>query len=299
MQYRTLGSTGMEVSVVGVGTWQFGGEWGRTYSQPEADAIFDAARDCGINLIDTAECYGDHTSEKFIGKAIEGDRDKWIVATKFGHKFHENFTRDDIIDPAGVVQQLEDSLRALRTDYVDLYQFHSLGDDAFQTEGLWETLLKEKEKGKIRHLGISIGKNTNIFQTRKATEVNAEAIQVVYNRLDHKAEAEVLPACKELNLGVLARVPLASGYLSGKYKIGASFPANDVRGKWHSQQVTDDCLREVEKIQREEVPEGVDMASWALAWCLRDPVVTTVIPGCKDPEQVSKNAAAASLLDKA
>ncbi len=292
MQYRTLGSTGLKVSVVGVGTWQFGGEWGRTYTQPEADAIFDAARETGINLIDTAECYGDHTSERFIGESIKRDREKWIVATKFGHKFHENFTRDDIVDPGGVLKQLEDSLRALQTDYIDLYQFHSHSDELFQTEGLWEMLAKEKEKGKIRHLGISLRSNTNLWQTEQAKVVDAEAIQVVYNRLDRAPEAEVLPCCEKNDLGVLARVPLASGYLSGKYKAGAKFPANDVRNAWHTDEQREKALAEVEKIRAEEVPEGADMASWALAWCLRNPAVTTVIPGCKDPAQVKSNAAA-------
>ena len=286
----------MEVSVVGVGTWQFGGEWGRNYEQREVDAIFNAARDCGINLIDTAECYGDHTSERFIGKAIESDRDQWVVATKFGHTFKENFERDTIIDPAGVVKQLDDSLRALRTDYVDLYQFHSLDDTAFQTESLWETLQAEVQKGKIRHLGISIGSNQNVWQTSQAPAVRAEAIQVVYNRLDRAPENAVFPECAKHNLGVLARVPLASGYLSGKYRPGATFADNDVRGKWHTDAAREAQLAEVEKIRREELPEGVDMAAWALAWCLRNPVVTAVIPGCKDAHQVKSNASAVALL---
>ncbi|TVR51229.1 MAG: aldo/keto reductase [Puniceicoccaceae bacterium] len=295
MHYRTLGSTGLEVSVVGFGTWQFGGEWGMEFDQPTVDAMFDEARACGINLIDTAECYGDHTSERLIGGAIARDREKWIVATKFGHKFFEPFKREERITPTQVVEQLEDSLRALRTDYVDLLQFHSLGDEQFRTEGLWETLAQEKAKGKVRHLGISIGWNGNITQTRAAPEVGAEVIQVVYNRLDRKPEEEVLPACRQLRLGVLARVPLASGFLSGKYRPGASFPANDVREVWMKNR-RDETLREVERIACEEVPEGVDMAQWALAWCLRNPAVTSVIPGCKSVEQVRSNAAAANLL---
>src|SRR5262245_53994303 len=124
MRYRTLGKTGMEVSVVGLGTWQFGGEWGLDYTQSEVDAVFDESRACGINFIDTAECYGHHLSEKFIGAAIERDRDRWIVASKFGHIFHGNYQREPAIHPEQVAKQLEDSLRALRTDYIDLYQFH-------------------------------------------------------------------------------------------------------------------------------------------------------------------------------
>ena len=107
MRHRTLGSTGLSVSVVGVGTWQLGGEWGKDYTQDEADAIFDAARACGINLIDTAECYGDHESERLIGAAIERDRDQWIVATKVGHKYHGPFDRTEPREPADVRQQHE------------------------------------------------------------------------------------------------------------------------------------------------------------------------------------------------
>ncbi|MEM6316003.1 MAG: aldo/keto reductase, partial [Planctomycetota bacterium] len=102
MQTRTLGSTGLDVTVVGIGTWQLGGEWGHHYTQPEADAIFDAARACGINFIDTAECYGDHVSERLIGAAVERDRDDWIIATKFGHKYHGFMNRTEPREPADV-----------------------------------------------------------------------------------------------------------------------------------------------------------------------------------------------------
>lgn len=295
MKYRTLGSTGLEVSVVGVGSWQFGGEWGRNYSDADAKAVIDTARDVGINLIDTAECYGDHLSEELVGKSIKGNRQSWIIATKFGHKFHDLFKRTIHYQPDEVQNQLEDSLKSLQTDYIDLYQFHSAGDEEFDTDGLWEMLQKQVDAGKIRHLGISIGANTNIYQTESAKKVNAETIQVVYNRLDRGPEEKVLPACIELNLGVLARVPLASGYLSGKYKPGANFTSTDVRSH-HEQKSIDKTLKEVEEIQKNEVPEGTDMAAWALSWCLRNPAVTTVIPGCKSPEQVKSNASAADLL---
>lgn len=295
MKYRTLGSTGLKVSVVGVGAWQFGGEWGIDYDEDAVAAILDAARESGINLIDTAECYGDHLSEKLIGAAVAKDREKWVIATKFGHHFSDRFTRSDKAQKDEVLKQLEDSLRALRTDYVDLYQFHSLGDPLFDNPALWEALRKEKEKGKIRHLGISIGSNQNVYQTGKAKEVGAESIQAIYNRLDRGPEASVFPICEKARLGVLARVPLASGFLSGKYKPGAGFPANDVRDKWWTAERRDQTAREVEEIQKKEVPAGVPMARWALAWCLKHPAVTAVIPGCKDPKQTRENAMAAEL----
>ena len=180
---------------------------------------------------------------------------------------------------------------------MDLYQFHSGSDEHFETPGLWEALDRMKQSGKVRHLGISIGANTNIHQTRKAPDVGAETIQVVYNRLDRAPEQEVLPACTELNLGVLARVPLASGYLSGKYtpEDADKFSDDDVRSKWHGVEKSRESLEQAQKIKETEVPEGVPMVQWALAWCLSNPAVTCVIPGCKTVDQVASNAAAADL----
>lgn len=295
MKYRTLGKTGLNVSVIGIGTWQFGGEWGLNYTQAEVDAILDRGRELGINLIDTAECYGDHLSESFIGDYLSRrNREDWLIATKFGHQFHERFTRTDRFDAAAVLQQLDASLKALKTDYIDLYQFHSGPDTAFDNDELWTLLDKQKQAGKILHLGTSIGSNDNLHQTEASTKVGVEAVQVVYNRLDRVPENRVFPSCERQQLGVLARVPLASGYLSGKYKPGAVFSETDVRHR-HDPESTRRQLEEVEEIRRNEVPEGVDMAQWALAWCLKNPVVSTVIPGCKNPAQVEANAAAAEL----
>ncbi|XEC95169.1 aldo/keto reductase [Paenibacillus tarimensis] len=294
MKYRKLGRTGLNVSVIGVGTWQFGGEWGMDFTQKQVDAILDKAKEVGINLIDTAECYGDHLSERLIGGYIENNRDDWIVATKFGHHFKGHLDRDQLWKPEQVLKQLDDSLKALRTEYIDLYQFHSGGDDVFDNDALWTILDKQVQAGKVRYLGISIGSNDNLHQTDAASEVNADVIQVVYNRLDRKPEERVFPSCERQNLGVLARVPLASGYLSGKYKPGAVFETNDVRNR-HNEKYQAEALRQVEEIRSNEVPEGVNMAEWALAWCLQHPAVTSVIPGCKNPEQVESNAAAADL----
>lgn len=294
MKYRKLGRTDLDVSVIGVGTWQFGGEWGKEFTQKEVEEILERAKEVGINLIDTAECYGDHLSELLIGNYLQKNREDWIVGTKFGHHFHGHRERTDHWTPKEVIKQLDDSLKALRTDYVDLYQFHSGSDEVFNNDELWTVLDKQVQVGKIRHLGISIGSNDNKYQTDLASQYNADVIQVVYNRLDRIPEERVFPSCQNQNLGVLARVPLASGYLSGKYKPGAVFGENDVRYN-HDQKKTEEKLQLVEEIQRNEVPDGVNMAQWALAWCLQHPAVTSVIPGCKNVEQVESNAKAADL----
>ena len=294
MKYRTLGSTGLSVSVVGIGTWQFGDEWGVSFTQGQVDAIFDAARETGVNLIDTAECYGDHKSEAFIGEAIKRDRERWVLATKFGHKFHGPFDRTEPRAPGDVVQQLEDSLKALQTDYVDLWQYHSWGDTQFFDEDVLAAVQKCKDQGKVRHLGNSVGSNTNVKQIDTSKAMDLEAIQIIYNRLDRAPEEASLPSCREQDLGVLVRLPLASGYLSGKYQPDAKFADNDVRSK-HDDEGRRQKIEEAMRIQREEVPEGVPMAPWALAWCLQHDAVTCVIPGCKSADQARDNAAAAEL----
>jgi aryl-alcohol dehydrogenase-like predicted oxidoreductase len=294
MKYRRLGKTNVKVSVIGVGTWQFGGEWGKNFTQDEVDRMFDAARSLGLNLIDTAECYGDHTSAALIGPAVARDRAHWVIATKFGHHFNAPFQRTEPREPADIQRQLEDSLKALRTDYVDLLQYHSWGDKDFDRDDVRLACEKLVQSGKVRHLGNSIGSNDNLHQVEASDHYHVEAIQLIYNRLDRKPEERVFAACQKQDLGVLARVPLASGFLSGKYKPGATFPEGDVRAKWKDPN-RDQKLAEVQRIAQSEVPAGVPMARWALAWCLQHPAVSCVIPGCKSVEQVQDNARAAEL----
>jgi aryl-alcohol dehydrogenase-like predicted oxidoreductase len=291
-----MGSTGLRVSVVGLGTWQFGGEWGRSFSQAEADTILDKAAELGINLIDTAECYGDHLSERLIGDYLSRrDRSRWIVATKFGHHFQKFMDRREDFSAADVRQQLEASLRALRVETIDLYQFHSGADAACLNEDLWAMLAEEKRAGRIRHLGISILGKGSELQAREARRLGAEVLQVIYNRMDRRPEQMYFPHAQRDKLGILARVPLASGLLTGKYRPGASFPANDWRSTFDAEKMRKD-LAEVERIQQTEVPAGAPMGQWALSWCLKNPLVTAVIPGCKDAAQVQANAAAATLV---
>lgn len=292
MNYRTLGSTGLEVSAIGAGTWQFGGEWAQDFSQPEVDAILDEAAELGINLIDTAECYGDHLSESLIGDYLSRrDRSRWIVATKFGHHFHSFMNRTEDFTPADVSRQLEASLRALRVDSIDLYQFHSGSDEFFQNDLLWRALEDLKRAGKFRHLGISILGKGSEFQARHAREFGAEVLQVIYNRLDRRPEQIYFPHALRDGLGILARVPLASGLLSGKYQPGAAFPPGDFRSTLDSAKLRHD-IEEALRIRETEVPAGMPMSEWAIRWCLQNPAVSAVIPGCKSPAQVRSNAAA-------
>lgn len=297
MRYRRLGRTGQDVSVIGLGTWQLGGEWGKDFTQPEVDAMVGRAAELGINLVDTAECYGDHLSEQLVGKAIGRTRDDWIVASKFGHRYLGDGARRDEWSAREVVAQLDRSLRALGTDRLDLYQFHSGDDEVFGNDELWTALAAQKAAGKVRFLGISVGDNATTAQVDRATDVGADVVQVVYSRLDREPEEELLGSCADQDLGVIAREALAGGLLTGKYAPGTTFtdPTDTRSGRDASEM--ERRLAKVAAISEDEVPSSVGMSRWALAWVLRHPAVTSVIPGCKSVAQVEANAAAADLVD--
>lgn len=299
MKFRALGKTGLEVSVVSLGTHQFSGEWDKEFSPGEVSQILGRARDLGINSVDTAECYGDHQVEHLIGEAIRSRRDEWIVATKFGHAYDDSARKFSACSVDQVRRQLDASLKALKTDRIDLYQFHSGTNAEFDSIGLWEMLNEQVRAGKIRFLGISLSADVTMkgdhHQLHRANAVNASAIQVVYNRLQQKAAAEILPFCEREKIGVLARVPLAKGFLSGNYQPGAVFSAKDTRSSY-SQQFNDNQLRIVEEIKRNEVPPGRNMAQWALTWCLKPAAVSSVVVGCKSLAQLEANAAAVALM---
>lgn len=299
MRFRILGKTDLRVSVIGLGTYQFGGRWGKAFTQAEASEVIDTAKDAGINLIDTAECYGmNQLSENLVGQAIASSRSHWVLATKFGHeKLSPTKNRPAYTAPE-MLKQLETSLRALHTDYIDLYQFHSGSNEAFDNDELWAMLEKQQQAGKIRHFGISVSRKSQEwreYQTQRASSVGASTIQVKYNRLERHAETQVFPECLKQDLGVLARVPLASGLLSGRYQEVTSFSESEARAGKYDSETFAHMQDEIRGILANELPENTPLAEYALAWSLSHPAVSCVIPGCKTPEQVRMNAHAADL----
>jgi aryl-alcohol dehydrogenase-like predicted oxidoreductase len=293
MQYRRLGKTGLSVSAVGLGTWQFAGVWGKEFDQQEVNGLFSRAGELGINFVDTAECYGqDHLSEQFIGSAIAGQRDKWIIATKFGHN-SANKLGDENFQPEQVLIQLEESLRALQTDYIDVYQLHSANNELFDNEELWTMLDKQVQAGKVRYLGNSIGRPNNKYQGNKSRDFGISVIQITYNASKRIAEDSLLPIAEEQDLGVVVRTPLASGFLSGKYQPGHEFKGFDVRA-WRPLAGLDNEINAALEALKQK-PADMEPTVWANAWCLRQPRVSTVIPGLKSLEQLELNALAGEI----
>ena len=206
--------------------------------------------------------------------------------------------RDQLWSADDVRKQLEQSLKNLQTDYIDLYQFHSGNDEAFANDELWTMLSKQVDVGKIRQIGISLSSNAGVrdYQAVRVAGVGADAVQVVYSRLDRGAEEVVFPHCLQDGLGVLARVPLASGFLTGKYAPGVTFPEGDYRASL-GQEKLDAMAEEAARIKETEVPPGTPMAAWALAWCLKNEAVACVIPGARNVDQLKANAAAAEMAE--
>jgi myo-inositol catabolism protein IolS len=227
-----------------------------------------------------------------------------VVATKFGHRFHAERMREaewdpgtvrsDQWSPGEVVEQLDASLRALGTDYVDILQSHGGTAEHFATPGLWEALRDRVRAGKVRHLGISLDPGDR-QRVQRAPDVAAEVVQVTYNRLNRGAEDEVLPTVARHGCGVLAREPLANGYLSGKYRPGSRITSPHDWRSFNDPQEVEAKLETVAQIEATEVPAGLPLARWALAWCLQHPAVGAVIPGSKTVEQLESNVAAGEL----
>jgi aryl-alcohol dehydrogenase-like predicted oxidoreductase len=299
MQYRTLGKTNLQVSEISFGAWAVGGPakmgtlqtgWGETSDDQSAEAI-KAALDAGVNFFDTADVYGNGHSEELLGKAVEGMRDKVIIASKVGNRTTDGkWTKD--FSPQWINQSVDGSLRRLRTDYLDVYFMHTpRTDEQFQAcMDAQDCLDRLKEAGKIRHYGISIGPVADGVKMIQAEF--GEVIQVVYNILEREPEAELFPLAIERKIGIVARVPLASGFLSGKYTSESRFPDTDHR----SQLMTPESIREtvasVDRLKDTAVCKTKPLVQTALQFVLAHPAVSTTIPGGKTKDQVRENALA-------
>lgn len=282
MKTRQLGTQGPQVSVIGLGAWPLGGGMGGI-DVKTGIATVRSAIDCGITLLDTAQAY--RTSESTLGKALaDGYRQRCFLATKVSGDY----------SPAGVRAAMENSLRALGVDSVDLYQVHSWNEE-YPIEATMEEMARLQEEGKTRYLGVS---NFSAEQMEQAYSYQPfHSSQPQYNMIDRRIEAVDLPYCKQKGIGNLAHSPLAKGLLTGKYAPGHVFAADDERSsfaRFQGELFARFCtwsarLREVaEDLQ-------VTMVQLAIAWCLRQDTVSCVLVGGKDPAQVADYVKAAQI----
>jgi aryl-alcohol dehydrogenase-like predicted oxidoreductase len=299
METRPLGRTGAEVSVVGLGTWQLGGDWGDV-DEETAGEVLDAALDSGVTLLDTADVYGDGRSEERIRKALAARSDRPFVATKAGRR----------ADPFEAAQYTPENLRAwvdrsrrnLGVDTLDLVQLHCPPPAVYSDQRVYDALDGLVEDGAIAAYGVSV---ETVAEGLTALEhPGVQTVQVILNVFRRKPLEELLPAAAAAGVGILARVPLASGLLSGRYTESTTFGADDHRNFNRNGEAFDvgetfagvpydvgvAAAREFTAICGDRVPAQV-----ALRWVVQQPGVTCVIPGARSVEQARSNAAAADL----
>jgi aryl-alcohol dehydrogenase-like predicted oxidoreductase len=300
MQYRQLGRTGWKVSDISFGAWAIGGSWGSVSDNESLTALHKAVN-CGVNFIDTADVYGDGRSERLIAQLRKNEKSEIIVATKAGRRLPrqtvEGYSRQNL------TIWVEDSLRNLSTDSLDLLQLHcppSALYDRPETFGILDDLVRA---GKIRYYGVSVEK---IDEALKAVEFpNIQTVQIIFNCFRQRPADRFFARAKQQEVGILARVPLASGLLTGKFRRDSIFPADDHRnfnrygqafdmGETFSGVDYNVGLESVEEI-RALVPAGVSMSQFALRWILMFDAVTCAIPGGKRAEQVADNCRASDL----
>ncbi len=282
MRYRMLGRSGLMVSEVGFGGWAIGGGWGPVDDETSVAAVRKAV-DLGVSFIDTADVYGDGHGEEVIGRALEGNqRHRAVIATKAGlrspagHDFR----------PSHIVEAVEGSLRRLNTDWVDILQLHNPTRAALQDPELWETLRRLKQEGKIRAYGASVQSPRDGMLAIEHGDV--DTVQVVFNVIDQGARA-FFETARARKVGVIGRMPLASGFLTGKYSHEHRFHRTDWRARLGPQRRRQ-MLRRAQALDPVVEGLGSTRAQAALAFVLSYPEVGVTIPGVRTPEQAQENA---------
>lgn len=302
MIYRRLGRTEMMVTETGFGGLAIGGlRWGDVRDE-ESLAALQRAFDLGVNFFDTADIYGRGHSEELIGQALGEVRPNVLIATKGGLATHSSttFSRPDY-SPKYIRSAVEASLRRLSTDYIDLYQLHNPPQKLAKEEAIWDELAALKREGKVRFFGVSVKTANDALAYLRAEEAAGQpgrfgdTLQVAYNLLDQEAAAKgVFVEAHRQDWGVIARVPLASGLLTGKYTANHYFPPDDFRADWPRERLAETVHR-VEAL-RFLAPEGRSMAQTAIAFVLSQEAVSTVITGARTAEQVEENAGASAIV---
>lgn len=303
MQYRELGRTGLKVSEISMGCWAIGGTsedkgvqwgWGEV---PESDALaaLKRARDLGVNFFDTANVYGDGVSESRIGKAFGGRWDGIHVATKVGFDREPGGTGGQNFSRAHIIDQCEKSLRRLQKDTLDLYQLHNPSLEVIKNGDWPETMERLKEQGKIRFYGCSINLPEDALALMERGV--GHSIQLPFNALRQEMVADVFPTAEKKGYGIIARVALYYGILTGKYSPDTRFASNDHRSHTvppERMRMLGERAEQLRKLAGVEVTNG-EFARWSLKFAVSYPAVSTVIPGARNARQAEQNAAVGAL----
>lgn len=298
MNYRRLGKTGFKISEVSLGTWQVGGKWGSGFDDANADQIINLAIDQGTNFIDTADVYESGQSEQAVGRVVRSRSEDIYVATKCGRQISPHVNEGYTLDVLRAY--VEDSLGRLGLDRIDLIQLHCPPTEVYSRPEIFGLFERLKEEGKIRHLGVSV---ETVDQALAALEFdNVTTVQIIFNMFRHKPRDAFFEIAKAKDIGIIVRVPLASGLLTGKYNSQTTFESGDHRqdnrngelfdkGETFSGIPYEDGLVAVDKLKG-LFPQSSHLVGQALGWVLNHEAVSCVIPGASRTDQVAENISA-------
>ena len=294
MKYRILGRTGLQVSAVGLGTMVHAGHFGPMDDRESLSAI-ETALELGVNFIDTSDAYGAGYSETLLGQALRGKRDRIILATKGGNVMVGPDRGKRNFSAAYISRVMDESLKRLQTDYVDLYQLHNPTVDVIEGGEAWEVLERAKQAGKIRHYGVSI--NTIDEGIAAVNGGRADTVQLEYNLLAQEPAEKIFHLAQKAEVGIIARVPLRRGILTGKLTAAddGRFQGEDVRARSFKGEPFRQELAKAEQLRFLVDGNVQTFAQAAIAFCLAHPAVSTAIPGARNAQQMRDNAAAADV----
>jgi len=301
MTYRTFGSQGWRISEIGFGAWAIGGDMWGPQDDDESVQALHAALDRGVNFIDTAQGYGKGHSETIIGRVLEdrGDSDVY-VATKvppipgFGWPPPDDADILDVFPPHYIIEEAEKSLRRLRREALDVYQFHTWVTAFNIRDEHFEAMERLKEQGKVRAVGVSVPDTTPDNVIGALARGKVDAVQVIYNLFEQYPRQNLFPVCERLGIGVIVRVPFDEAALTGKFDLDTTFPEGDVRKHYFrggNLPAVIERVQEIAEIKDRRHPE-MSMAEYALRFTLSHQSVSTVIPGMRNIRQAEMNTAA-------
>ena len=306
MNYRTLGKTGFKISEISLGTWQVGGKWGSGFDDKKADAIINTAIDNGVNFIDTADVYEDGLSEKAVGRVVRSRSEKIYVATKCGRQINPHVNEG--YQPEVLTKYVEDSLKRTGLETLDLVQLHCPPTDVYYRPEIFEAFERLKEEGKVQHLGVSVEKVEEGIKAIKYP--NVATVQIIFNLFRQRPSELFFSEARKNDIGIIARVPLASGLLTGKFDSNTKFSKEDHRNFNRNGEAFDrgetfagvnyeKGLKAVDAL-KELFPEQENLAPVALQWILQFQEISCIIPGASKKEHFESNISVYELppLDK-
>lgn len=301
MKYRILGKTNFKISEVSLGTWQVGGKWGTSFDDKNAEEIINKAIEKGINFIDTADVYSNGLSEKAVARVVKNSGKRIYIATKCGRRLNPHTNEAYTVE--ALRNFVNDSLKNMNLDTIDLIQLHCPPTQVYYRPEIFELFDKLKQEGKILNLGVSVEK---VEEALKAIEYpNVTTVQIIFNMFRQRPAELFFREAQKKNVGIIVRVPLASGLLSGKFTKDTEFTKGDHRksnrnGEWFDKGETfsgvdyEKGLQAVEELKK-IFPADIPLSVWAIKWILMFKEISTVIPGASRVEQVETNVMASDI----